>query len=102
MNALTSLLRLMNSSTPLMKRCGRSVELTVVSSPPVTDQTLLVIAPIVHPLGCTRATTEGPTPHRSTPSSLEVAVGNKTTGPTPQIIFPALAGDRKNVTLRSP
>src|SRR5262249_32423336 len=70
--------------------------------PPAKDHTLFVNAPIVHPSGCIRATTEGPMPHLSVPSTEAVAVGIKNTGPTPQISFPGFAGDRNMVTLRSP
>src|SRR5215510_15556817 len=102
MNELTFLPRSLNSSLPLTKRCGKRAVFTRVLLPPAKDQTLLVIAPIVHPSGCTRATTEGPMPHLSVPSTEAVAVGIKSTGPTPQIIFPGFAGDRRKVALRSP
>src|SRR5215470_10508950 len=102
MNELTLAPRSLNSSRPLMKRCGKPVGFTGVLSTPAKDQTLLVIAPIVHPSGCTRATTEGPAAHFFVPSTEAVAVGIKNAGPTPQIIFPGFAGDKKKVTLRSP
>src|SRR5574341_227659 len=49
-----------------------------------------------------RPTAAGPALHLPLPSRESVAVGNVNVGPTPQISLLGLAGERKNVGLRSP
>ena len=49
-----------------------------------------------------RATTAGPAAHMPLPSSESVAVGRVMVGPTPQINFPDLAGDRNTVGVDAP
>jgi hypothetical protein len=48
------------------------------------------------------ATTLGPACHRPVPSRELVALGPVTMGPTPQMILPGFAGDRKTFSLMSP
>jgi hypothetical protein len=47
-------------------------------------------------------TAAGPMAHLPLPSNESVAVGSVNVGPTPQMISPGFAGDRKNVGLMSP
>ncbi len=73
-----------------------------LSSSPANDQMLLVRKPSTHGPGVVSRTTEGPADHLSVPRVLSVAVGKEIIGPTPQMTFPALAGDRKRVVFISP
>ena len=66
------------------------------------DQTLLNSDPTTHLPGMPRTRTDGPRPHLSAPSRLSVAVGNRKTGPAPQITFPGSLGDRNPVKVVSP
>src|SRR5512137_509584 len=49
-----------------------------------------------------RTTTAGPPDDLDVPTILLVAVGNWKTGPTPQITFPGLAGEKKSVSWTLP
>src|SRR5258707_14450281 len=69
---------------------------------PATDQTLLTRLTIVHLPGCASSTTLGPMLNLPCPRTSLVAVGIVNTGPIPQISFPCLRGERKNVGFMSP
>src|SRR5512139_3513641 len=60
--------------------------------------------PTVHGPVCFRATAVGPRPHFSAPSTTWVAVGNKKTGPAPQIQPPAVGafGEKNRLAVVSP
>src|SRR5450631_1627584 len=83
-----------------MKGCSRNV----FDLSPATDQTLFTIPPITHGPCIVNATPEAPSPQVDCdPTRGDVAVGNDTTGPIPQMnSVPAPAGERKAVNVMSP
>src|ERR1700720_2275304 len=84
-----------------MKYC-RVMEFTSGRPPePATDHRLLTSTPMVHFPGWTNATMAGPMLSFPVPRTLSEAVGSRKVGPAPQMIFPALAGERKNEGLMS-
>src|SRR5215203_1967854 len=70
--------------------------------PPATLQMWFQSAPTVHPLRCFSATTVTPSPSCLAPSAPLVAVGTKTTGPTPQIKGSVLFGEKNRLWTMSP
>src|SRR5215471_16623503 len=69
---------------------------------PATHHTLFTRSPSVHLPGWARTTTDGPRLNFPCPKIVLVAVGITMAGPTPQINFPGLRGERKKVGTISP
>src|ERR1035441_5644719 len=85
-----------------MKYCSRNWLTGARPLLPATDQTLLASAPTVQCPGWASATNDGPRLNWPCPVMSLVAVGRMNVGPTPQMILPGLAGERKNEGFMSP